>query len=139
MERLFERLAQYGIEVTRVEEDETREVNEKATTESMVDDDNTTTEQFVEEIIKTLAPKTSKDEPREAFEILMPTGELKKVELWSGATLLDLGRRLDDRFGENSLIIGLKKDGGTVLPRNYPKIKIYNTKAARERISIVFV
>ena len=75
----------------------------------------------------------------EDFEILMPTGELKKVELWSGATLLDLGRRLDDRFGENSLIIGLKKDGGTVLPRNYPKIKIYNTKAARERISIVFV
>ena len=139
MERLFERLARCGIEVTRVEKDKTGEVNEKATIESMVDDDNTTTEQFVEEIIKTLAPITSKGESREAFEILMPTGELRKVELWPGATLLDLGRRLDDRFGKNSLIIGLKKDGETILPRNYPKIKIYNTKAARERISIVFV
>ena len=145
-ESVFETLARNGVVVMKDVENmgdkmKDKEHAEENTDKEEIDDDNTSTEKFVEEIVKVLTPKESEnvyENVREKFDILMPTGELKKVDLFPADTLKDYNKVLSKRFGDNCLLFGVKKGGVTRPPKINYCVGMYNTKYYREQLAIVF-
>ena len=143
MEAVIRKLAEYGVIVTRIieDEDETdeREIVEKVDDECWKGGDMTT-EETISELIKIINPEISinkYENNREEFSIIFPDGEKRKVPLWPSATLSDLGKRIDDRFGCKCFLFGIKQNGRTIPPPTELMVGMYNKPDHKEQLSIV--
>ena len=144
MEAVIRKLAEYGVIVTRVIEDED-EIDEKEIVEK-VDDEcwkggDMTTEETISELIKIINPDVSINKyqnNREDFSVIMPNGEDKKVPLWPSATLSDLNKDIDDHFGRNCFLFGIKQNGKTIPPPTNLMVGMYNKRDHKEQLSIVY-
>ena len=94
------------------------------------------TEQMISEIIKIITATGNVN--KETFSIIMPNGEKKDVLLKSSETLRSLGRKLDDRFGRDCLLFGLKCAGRTTPPPTDLKVGEYNKPSQKRQLSVIY-
>ena len=100
-----------------------------------------TTEETISELIKIINPDVSINKyqnNREDFSVIMPNGEDKKVPLWPSATLSDLNKEIDDHFGRNCFLFGIKQNGKTIPPPTNLMVGMYNKRDHKEQLSIVY-
>ena len=104
------------------------------------DDEDMTTESLIAEIVRVLTPEKSEnvhENVREKFNVIMPNGELKTLDLFPADTLKDYNKVLEKRCG-NCLLFGVKKHGWTKPPKIPYCVGMYNVDLWKEQLSIVF-